>query len=504
MLRRFLKDRDYPRHLPGLSAFITVLLLPLIANGQQYQLRHYGVADGLAHGAVISIYQDRKGYLWFSTREGLSRFDGYTFVNYGERDGLGNRQINDVIEDQQGRVWVATNNSGVALLLDPPESQSGRKFKTFLIVDRKDEAAKAFNAVNRMLADSQNNLWALTDGGLFRASLSDPQLKFEAVKTDPLSYAANAALRDHTGRLWFGYGNELVEVDSGRPINHGALNLGQSGPSEIVSIVQDHAGRILVAYLDGLYEFVPPTSPVQRGQWRGIDLKLKPKQRVRKMLVDSSGDLYVGTTGGLIKRTPAAQQTEIASRHVGPYTVFDLLEDRDLNIWISAWTNGVYKLAGEMTVNYTNSDGSNLRAEDIFEDGGVLKSTAFGEDVVEFGEGRNQHRDALEYPPTIDYSVEVTRVKREWLGNRLGGHYGKFRRLILRLRSGREVPLTSIASIDDLSKGLSYYEDENGKLWVNKSETDGKLYRVDVTRPDHLTVENLAAEFHDVGYGVQM
>src|SRR6185369_12047150 len=117
------------------SALIILALAALPARGQQFQLRHYGVVDGLAHGAVISIYQDRKGYLWFCTREGLSRFDGYNFVNYGERDGLENPVINDVIEDQQGRIWVATNGAGVALLLDTDE-KSAKKFKTFLIVER--------------------------------------------------------------------------------------------------------------------------------------------------------------------------------------------------------------------------------------------------------------------------------------------------------------------------------------------------------------------------------
>jgi hypothetical protein len=157
-----------------------------------------------------------------------------------------------------------------------------------------------------------------------------------------------------------------------------------------------------------------------------------------------------------------------------------------------------------MVVNYTNNDGSNLQAADIFADGDVLKSVVLGADVVDFSAGVNKHTEALEYPPTIDYSVEVSRVKQEWFGNRLGGHYGKFHKLIIRLRNGRELPLTAIASIDDLSKGVSYYEDPEGKLWVNRSETDGKVYRIDVTRPAHLIFENLAAEFHDVGYGVQM
>ena len=160
-----------------------IFILVSSARGQQYQFRHYGVSDGLAHSIVTSIYQDRKGYIWFSTREGLSRFDGYSFVYFGERDGLEQQLVNAVTEDKQGRIWVATNGAGVALFLDGGQIKSASKFKTFSIVNHERAGdAKPENAVNRVLCDSRNNLWALTDGGLFRASLSDPDLKFEAVK----------------------------------------------------------------------------------------------------------------------------------------------------------------------------------------------------------------------------------------------------------------------------------------------------------------------------------
>src|SRR4030095_5410500 len=93
LLNRLLKSRCYLYCILSGSIFsffaiVTLTLTALTTNAQQFQLRHYGVVDGLAHGEVTSIYQDRKGYIWFSTREGLSRFDGYSFVNYGERDGL--------------------------------------------------------------------------------------------------------------------------------------------------------------------------------------------------------------------------------------------------------------------------------------------------------------------------------------------------------------------------------------------------------------------------------
>src|SRR5262249_7878949 len=85
-----------------------------VAQGEQLPIKTYTIADGLAHGSILSIYQDHKGFLWFGTFEGLSRFDGYSFVNYDRRDGLPHSFINHITEDRQGRLWVAANGGGGA------------------------------------------------------------------------------------------------------------------------------------------------------------------------------------------------------------------------------------------------------------------------------------------------------------------------------------------------------------------------------------------------------
>src|SRR5262245_17339261 len=98
----------------------TLLLAALPVCAQQLSARHYDVSDGLAHSHVAAIHQDRKGYLWFGTREGLSRFDGYRFTTYGLSDGLGHANVNAIAEDRRGRLWVGTNGSGVSCLIDDP------------------------------------------------------------------------------------------------------------------------------------------------------------------------------------------------------------------------------------------------------------------------------------------------------------------------------------------------------------------------------------------------
>jgi len=487
-----------------IGALVPLALWLTVAHAQEYQLRHYGVADGLAHGAVHSILQDRKGYLWFSTREGLSRFDGYSFVNYGERDGLDQQLINDVLEDRQGRIWVATNGSGVALFVGDDHERSATKFKRFLIVNRDEQNAKAINSVNRLLIDSQDSLWAMTDGGLYRASLADDGLKFAALGVElvPDSYAA---LEDTHGRVWFGAGSRLIEISGGKVIDHGFAH-GESTPSQTVlikSILEDRAGRILVASVKGLYQFIPGTSHDQGDQWRRLPLTLRPNQNIIAALIDSAGDLYVATRAGLIKQREGQSQIEINRNSLGSFNIYTLAEDRNRNIWISAWARGVYKLSGEMIASYKQEDGTNLSAADVVEEDGVLKAVFFDGSIVAFSTGALKRSDALEYPPSLDHSIQIWRDKGAWWSGWLSGHFIRFRQPFIRLKDGRAMPLAALASAPDLEKGITFYEDQKGALWVN-SKSSGKIRRATFSPKGQIVFEDIAGDFKIIGYGEQI
>lgn len=76
---------------------------------ERLPLKPYTTADGLAHNEVNKIVRDSRGFLWFCTSEGLSRFDGYSFTNYGVEQGLPHRTVNAFLETRSGDIWVATN-----------------------------------------------------------------------------------------------------------------------------------------------------------------------------------------------------------------------------------------------------------------------------------------------------------------------------------------------------------------------------------------------------------
>jgi ligand-binding sensor domain-containing protein/two-component sensor histidine kinase len=98
-----------PQKKQILLLIIALLWLSLtFAQDPQPAWRNYNIDHGLPCSEVYVAMQDSKGYMWFGTDNGISRFDGYEFRNYGTTDGLQNNTVFDLQEDQQGRIWMMT------------------------------------------------------------------------------------------------------------------------------------------------------------------------------------------------------------------------------------------------------------------------------------------------------------------------------------------------------------------------------------------------------------
>src|SRR5229473_1815205 len=82
------------------GCLIAGLLLSLVSGSRAEQLpfKNYTTADGLVRDQINRIVRDSHGFLWFCTREGLSRFDGYRFTTYTTDQGLPPRSVNDLLE----------------------------------------------------------------------------------------------------------------------------------------------------------------------------------------------------------------------------------------------------------------------------------------------------------------------------------------------------------------------------------------------------------------------
>ena len=110
-------------------AHVLWLCVAVVCSAQHVDLRQYTVADGLAHNSVSRIFQDSRGFIWFLTTDGLSRFDGHRFVTFRRPDGLPAKTLVAIGETEDG-LWVASHGSTVFRVNDredePPFSEGPR------------------------------------------------------------------------------------------------------------------------------------------------------------------------------------------------------------------------------------------------------------------------------------------------------------------------------------------------------------------------------------------
>src|ERR1700730_4237707 len=153
-----------------------LLVLSSTALAEHLPIKTYTIADGLAHDLINRIVRDSHGFLWFCTREGLSRFDGYTFTNYGRAQGLPGRDVNDLLETREGVYWVAT-----------------------------DVGVYRFNPAGRAAAQSNSQTKAeLSQSTKSGVAAAEPMFVAYYLSGEQKPYYATGLLEDHTGVIWCG------------------------------------------------------------------------------------------------------------------------------------------------------------------------------------------------------------------------------------------------------------------------------------------------------------
>ncbi len=217
--------------------------VPLAAAAEAPPLRIYTTADGLVQNNVIRTARDSRGYLWFCTRDGLSRFDGKLFRNYGMADGLPHPTVTFLLETRTGAYWAATNGGGVARL-DPPARPHAPVFTALPVGD-----SAPSNRVNVLLEDRAGALWAGTDGELYRlAAGAGAFSKVDlGLPPDHRWLVVLALAEDADGRLWIGTWDGLfVRDSSGRTLRFAVAP--EATFDYVRGLARDRAGRMWIAH----------------------------------------------------------------------------------------------------------------------------------------------------------------------------------------------------------------------------------------------------------------
>ena len=198
MLFATFQKQIFNQYATLLGLIALVLFLPSIAKAERLPVKTYTVADGLLRDNVLKIKQDSRGFLWFCTDEGVSRFDGEGFTNFTTDDGLPDRHANDFLETRDGAIYLATDK-GLARL-NPNGIRGSKDNPLFSVFLTGNPRAGEFHV---LFEDTSGEIFCGTGDGLYKFKndgfeqivLSEPNASKDRLKITSI-------IKDRRSALW--------------------------------------------------------------------------------------------------------------------------------------------------------------------------------------------------------------------------------------------------------------------------------------------------------------
>ncbi|MBN1416654.1 MAG: SpoIIE family protein phosphatase [Bacteroidales bacterium] len=395
--------REYQIFIRSLAIWIFLLPAGNI-DSQELQLDNYDIRDGLPSNVISDIIQDKRGYMWFATQVGVSRYDGYHFINYGIQDGLPFIEIECIMEDSQGRIWVGTLGGGIAVYENGKWSYKDK------------DQGLADNLIRRVFEDHDNAIWCYSDNGISR-------IKDNTIRTftteDGLSHNTIVChWLDNANNIFAGTSNGL---DLLRKNKDGTYTIGNILPGiYIICLLQDKQGILWIGtWENGIYRY-DSNGLVNFTTRDGL-----PGNSVTCLFEDHEGNLWIGLEKAGIARLENARFVSIAGHSLNKTTILEMTEDKNHAIWAKSQMEGVYIVSQDRVRNITTQN--NLPDNNVYKimtdsDGNVWMGTGGG--ISKMGKKPFEIYDTDFGLP--GKAVLCTHVDRE--GNVWGGTYtGPFR-----------------------------------------------------------------------------
>lgn len=477
---------------------LCIVVIRQPSRAQQILFRNYSVADGLCANTVWAVSQDDQGYMWFGTKDGLNRFDGYQFKSYrfSEDDSLsiGCNWITTIFNYTADSCWIGTE-------------------KGIYILDMKQEQFHFFEPIGvrsifDIIRDKKGNIWVATGSGVFKYDCSSKKLKqFVHHPGTPNSLSLSFVRRlllDNAGRIWMGTAWKGIDIyDPATGLFNHLMATGEPGSLSsnfITDLYKDKSGRIWVGTEKGGLNLWNKTS-------RTFTLYQHDKQNsisdniIHDIYQPEPGKLYIGTEKGVdILDVSSGDFTNYSYHSSNPYSLSDnavyaIFQDKAGGIWIGTYFGGVnyfhprhtnfelyYPTGGEKSIS-GKAVSAMLQADSTHiwigtEDGGLnyfnTKTKAFKHYPFTPGQEKLSYHNI--------HALIKDRAGNIWIGTFTGGinvyhpKTGKVKVYKFGSNSGASSYSNMIYDI---------YQDSKGTIWVG---TVGRLFRYDPEQEKFLRV----------------
>jgi ligand-binding sensor domain-containing protein len=260
------------------------------SNKEDYTLRTLTTADGLSHNMINCIVQDKTGFIWVATFDGLCRFDGYEFKKYyhqpGDTTGLPYFETHFLRVDKENNLWIIADGNYLSLY-----DRASDKFHNYSYKSKRNITSKVFLGID---TDIHGNLWFNGDDGVYWYDYSNKQfVKFPFPNSiRPQLPSGEYICIDNKNKIWLVNTNELTFIgDADSIISNKYSTLSLMKPCTIILNIPNYA-PLFPHYLK-LYNSGTDL-------WLATNFGLfKSEKRQRMILQDGDGILHDAFTDSL-------------------------------------------------------------------------------------------------------------------------------------------------------------------------------------------------------------
>lgn len=313
---------------------VTLLLFCKCSEGQTIYFRHYEIENGLSNNSVITSLQDKDGFLWFGTSDGLNRFDGYDFkifrLDQNPATVSAGNPIFNLYQDNKGTLWVGAN-------------------KGLYFFNKQDESFTRLPQtqgkwVRTIQSDADDNIWFVEGSALF---------KYDTKTRKVIHYPApelqniTKLYQSTDGTLWLGCGNGVLaryQVTTQQFNYYRSPEVARNN-NTIESICEYTGNTLLIGTsLTGLQQF-----DRQQEKWSPIPLlpHSKGKLFIRSILKAGEQEYWVGSEAGLfIVNNQTGNIRHLRKVTGDKYSltdnaIYSLCKDKAGGIWVGTYFGGI-------------------------------------------------------------------------------------------------------------------------------------------------------------------